>query len=48
VSNGFMLKPRDKKPGMVVCRCRDAKDESYRHCGCLDCRRRRNRDYYAN
>lgn len=24
----------------------DSRDESYRHCGCLDCRRRRNREVY--
>ncbi len=25
---------------------RDVRDESYRHCGCLDCRRRRNQEVY--
>jgi len=31
--DGFLLRPHIKRG--PVCRCRDERDESYRHCGCL-------------
>jgi len=44
---GFMLKPHNNgtdRHNRTVCRCRDERDESYLHCGCLNCRRRRNKE----
>ena len=40
---------RRKNRDSFVCRCRqenDERDESFRHCGCLDCRRRRHNEAY--
>lgn len=48
--NEFISGERDwekrNRRDRFVCGCRkgnDVRDESFRHCGCLDCRRRRNR-----
>lgn len=43
------VRVRRNKHDRFVCGCskhNEERDESFRHCGCLDCRRRRNREAY--
>lgn len=40
-------RPNGRKNDKFVCGCRKEngeRDESFRHCGCLDCRRRRHEE----